>query len=286
MKKILVVLFTLLLLAGCTKGYSQITTGEDILFKSPDSTYTKSDLYNTLKVYNADSIKLDILNTIASNMELDMSNIEQQAKDTLEMYKQIGYGDYIIASYGSEEAFIKYVISNSVIDALSEVYIDDKFDSIVNQDKPIKMQYVYFEDLDVANKFIEEVKAGSTFDMAAVNNEFITSPEEGVYLITDNNLPFEVKEYMEDTNNVGLSSIITTSTSTQDSEGNIVTNNKYYILNITDRNIENYKDSYKELKLESTDDNAVVNYMFETHKIEFYDQDIYELMSSKYEVLK
>lgn len=286
MKKILVVLFTLLLLAGCTKGYSQITTGEDVLFKSPDLTYTKADLYKTLKVYNADSIKLDILNTLASKMDLDMTKYEQQAKDTLEMYKQIGYGDYILASYGTEEAFIKYVISNSVIDVLKDVYLDEKFDSLILQDKPIKMQYVYFDDLDVANKFINDVNNGTTFDMAAVNNNFITSPEEGVYLITDENLPFEVKEYMEDTNNVGLSTIITSSTSSQDADGNIVTNSKYYILNITDRNIDNYSDDYKALKAETLQDNEVVNYMFKTHDIKFYDQDIYELMSSKYEVLK
>jgi hypothetical protein len=122
--------------------------------------------------------------------------------------------------------------------------------------------------------------------MAAANNNSINTPSTSVYSDSDQTLVYEVKDYLNTTDKNGLSTIIVNTSTSTDADGNTVESNTYYVLNIESRNPEDFKDEYIELKAAETETDTVRNHFMSTHEIKFYDQDLYELMSSTYEVLK
>lgn len=286
MKKIIVMLFTLLMLVGCSsKGYSKISIGDDVIFTGPNTKYTKADLYDSLKVCSADAIETDILNKIAANLGIDKTEIEKEAQDMVDMYLSMGYESYIISYYGSSEAYKQMYISNATLVKLAEIYVNDNFDKLLAEDKPIKLQLAFFDTLEAAQGLIDAVNAGSTFDMAAIDNGYNQDCSEAIYLDSDE-LPVDVKSYINDTDTVGLSKIITVTNTATDSDGNSSSTETYYVLNIISRDINDYKDLYITTKAELVDVAEVKSYFFSNHEIKFYDQDIYEIMKEKYEVLQ
>lgn len=289
MKKIIIVLFALLLLAGCSNNnhYSYLSDGDDVLFTGPNTTYTKNDLYKSLKLSNTSGISSDILDQIAMGLEgIDMEQINADADSLIETYQSMGYESYIIASYGSVEAYRKSYVSSLLLNELSKEYVKLDFDHLVEEKKPVKMQVASFASLEDAEKCIEDVKGGSTFDMAAVNNNADSAPVSSVYTDDDTTLAFEVKDYLNSNENTGLSSVIVNTTTTQGTDGTAVENNTYYVLNVESRDVEEFKDDVITLLASEVSTDDVKNYFLSSHKIEFFDQDLYKNMSSLYEVLK
>lgn len=279
MKKLLALLIALLVLTGCGKGYSKINNGDDVIFTDGKTPYTKQDLYKVLKVSSESAIETDILNKIADNLEIDRNKIEETVDETLEMYASIGYDQETLNSYRD------YLISDGILIELGKIYVSDHFDELVEKDVPVLMQMAYFSDEETANKFIEQVKNGSTFESAAAENGYGNNCSTAVYTDTDN-LPIDVKDYLNKTDTTGLSPIITYTVSSTDADGNINDTNTYYVLNVSSKNVEDYKDDYIEKRASETSEDMIKEYFFETHEIKFYDQDIYEMMKAKYEVLK
>lgn len=288
MKKILVILFTLLMLVGCStsKGYSKLSNGSDVLFKGPNSTYTKEDLYKALKVSSLESIENDLLNKISDKLQIDYTDVEKEADEMIDLYKQMGYESVISQYYGSLEAYKESYIKSAVLTKLTEVYINDNYDKFVEDDKPVKMQLVYFFEKEKAEAFITAVNSGSTFEGAAANNGYEYECPVQVYLDSDELLPINIKSYLNETASTGISSIIVSSSDTTDAEGNATTVDTYYVLNIVSRDVNDYKDEYISKKAANIEAEVVKEYMFSKHDIEFFDQDIYEIMKAQYEVLQ
>ena len=289
MKKIILVLFVLLLTAGCSADshLSKVSEGDTVLFKGPNKTFTKQDLYKQLKVTDSGAITTDIMDKIClSSKEVDMTQIEADADELINTYKELGYESYIISSYGSLEAYKQSYISTLLFSELSKLYVEQNYETIIGDDKPVKMAIASFEKEEEAQKCIEDVNNGSTFDMAAANNNSINTPSTSVYSDSDQTLVYEVKDYLNSTDKNGLSTIIVNTSTSTDADGNTVESNTYYVLNIESRNPEDFKDEYIELKAAETETDTVRNHFMSTHEIKFYDQDLYELMSSTYEVLK
>jgi len=289
MKKIIVLLFVLLLMAGCSADshLSKVSEGETVLFKGPNKTFTKQDLYKQLKVTDSGAITTDIMNKIAlASADIDMDKINTDADELINTYKEMGYEDYIIASYGSMEAYKDSYISTLLFSELSKLYVKDNYDTIIGDDKPVKMAIASFDSEEEALKCIEDVNNGSTFDMAAANNNSINTPSTSVYSDSDQSLVYEVKEYLNSTDKTGLSTVIVNIATSTDADGNQTEKKTYYVLNIESRNADEFKDEYIELKAAETEAETVRNHFMSSHEIKFYDQDLYELMSSTYEVLK
>ncbi len=289
MKKIIVLLFVLLLMAGCSADshLSKVSEGETVLFKGPNKTFTKQDLYKQLKVTDSGAITTDIMNKIAlASADIDMDKINTDADELINTYKEMGYEDYIIASYGSMEAYKDSYISTLLFSELSKLYVKDNYDTIIGDDKPVKMAIASFDSEEEALKCIEDFNNGSTFDMAAANNNSINTPSTSVYSDSDQSLVYEVKEYLNSTDKTGLSTVIVNIATSTDADGNQTEKKTYYVLNIESRNADEFKDEYIELKAAETEAETVRNHFMSSHEIKFYDQDLYELMSSTYEVLK
>ena len=288
MKKILTILFVILLLAGCSsqKGYSELSNGTDVIYSTPTGDYTRNDLYKSLKISSQTAVETDLIYKVAELEKVDTSSIEKEADDLIEMYRQMNAEYYILSQYGSIDAFKKLYMADGLLKQLAKSYIDVKFDEFLEKDKPVKMQVALFDSEETASKVIEEVKAGATFDMAVANNGYQYEATNQVYLDTQSTLDLYVKQYLSETTNLGLSSVITSVSSTTDADGNYVNKNTYYVLNITSRDVNDFKDEYIELKTEQLDSTEVKNFYFEKHDIKFYDQDIYEMMKAEYEVLQ
>lgn len=279
MKKILVALFTLFVLVGCTeKGYSQISNGDDIIFKGQDIEYKKSDLYKTLKVSSDTVIEDDILRKIAIKLNVDIDTMSQEAQDEVDMYASL-YDEATLMAYKEQ------LISEKILTELTDIYLDENFKELAKEDNPVKMQMVSFADENTANLFIEEVNSGVDFQTAATDNGYQSECPVRVYFDSDIT-SLNVKSYINSTASNGLSSIIIETTSSTNENGETVETNTYYVINIESRNAEEFVDDYKTAKLERIGTDGVIEYMFDSHDIKFYDQDLYEKMIAKYEGLK
>ena len=289
MKKLLIVL-SLLLLCACSSGanYSYPENSDEVLFKGPDNiTYTKNELYKTLKFIAQDAITEDILKNIALSYDsVNMEDIEKEAQEFVDMYLELGYESYIVSYYGSLDAYKESYIESLLISKLANIYVEENYDTVLANNKPVKMQVASFSTIEQAEKCIEDFNNGSTFDMAAVNNESITTAESAVYSDSDDSLVYEVKDYINSTDTLGLSSIITHTEASTTVDGASSENNTYYVLNVESRNVEDFKDDFIELMATNTTTETIQNYFFTKHKVEFFDQDLYEIMSKVNEVFK
>ena len=287
MKKIITVLFVLALLCGCSGNdhYSYPENGNDVLFSGPNNvSYTKNDLYKSLKIANGEAIADDILDNIAMQIEgIDIDAMYEEADSIIETYQTLGYESYIISSYGSIDAYRKTYVSSLLLSELSKEYVKENFDTLTADKKPVQMQIASFANIEDAQQCIDDANNGSTFDMAAANNNAASAPTSNVYTDDDASLVYEVKEYLNSTDTIGISPIITYTTSVQDAEGNYSDSNTYYVLNVQSRNVEDFKDEFIELLSANTSSDTVKQYFLSTHQIEFFDQDLYEFMAKTYE---
>ena len=288
MKKIITLLLISIMLVACTNKNtsSSLSDGDTVLFTGPDVTYTKNDLYQALKVSSSDNVTKDIMKNLAKLYQINTEDIEKEAQASVDEYVANGYESYIIAYYGSLDAFKETYVNGKLYDELARIYVNENFDALVQDDAPVKMQMAKFNELEDAQKCIDDVNNGSTFDTAALNNNSQASPESQVYTDSDTALAYEVKEYLNSTAANGLSSIITSTVTSTDAEGKQVDTNTYYVLNVESRNVEEFKDDYVTLAAINIDTDTLHEYLFNKHHIEFFDQDLYELMSKEYEVLK
>ena len=128
--------------------------------------------------------------------------------------------------------------------------------------------------------------------MAAVNNNSTNTPQSTVYLDSDQTLVYDVKEYLNSTDTIGLSSIITYTTSAVGTDGTSSETKMaiHAMSHATDfiafAGNKAASDEYVKLLTANQELSTIKNYFLGNHNISFYDQDIYKLMSSEYEVLK
>lgn len=286
MKKILVVLLTLIALTACSsKGYSSITNSDDVIFKGPDGKYTKAELYRSLKVVSEQPIVDDIVKKIATIEKVDFDQIDVEVEEEVQTVIDQGYEFYIQYYYGSIDTYKEIVKSAKLYEALKKNYAAEKYDETVVVDTPVKMQVAYFETEEECDNAIKDIGSGSTFDTAVLNNGFAGDPQVKVYLDSDD-LPIQVKTYVKEAKETGLSNKIVTTTTSTDADGKEVITSRYYLVNIVDKDVNNYKDEYITIKVSDVEDATLINYLFSKYDVKFYDQDLYEIMSKAYEVLK
>ncbi len=288
MKKLLVILAVILMIAGCSKNAENTVSDADtVLFEVNGVKYTKAELFKSLSAADySDYVLSDMKMKLADKENIDMTEINEAAQDYYEYIA--AYGEYYVTYYGGEEAIKDSYKSYMIIAEIEKDYVKKNLDDYKTSYNPFKAQIVNFNDEETANKFLELLDEGSTFEMAAAELGYESDCSETLYTERSDNLTTEVKTYCSNANSAGLSGVITSSYTGTDEDGNSVLLPTYYVVNMTETDINNLADEFAEYMVNNAyvDENTCLNMTFKNHEINIYDQKVYDSLTSTFEALE
>lgn len=287
MKKLLVILICLLALAGCSNkpGYAKVSDGDEVIFEGPNIKYTKEELFDVLKLNSQTALEEEFIEKIAKDKGIDTESFDNDAQDYVDAMIEYGLESTIISYYGSVEAFKEMYKEQLLETALVKNYVEGKYDEYKTQDSPKLIQTINFEDEETAVKFMNDVNGGMSFEEAATENGYTSDVSSYVVLASDS-LAAGIRDYVDNTDKLGLSTIISDVTSSTDADGNATETTKYYLVNIVENDVENFKEQYIETKASEISLSNILDALLKEYNIEFFDQDLYDIMSAVHEGLK
>ena len=198
------------------------------------------------------------------------------------------YGDdyeTAVNYYGGEEVIKDSIRLSAIIERLNDAYFSENEDALLEEYKPVLGKAIYFDDPEIAADMFALLESGKDFDTAAkeagYEDEII--PE----VITDkSDLPFEVKSYFNTAKTSGHSSVLMSTTTTTDADGNSYDTYRYYVCAIDDLDVNNFKDDFYAILNEDYDSETIINAYLEKHNVEVYDQRTYDLVHAVYEAFE
>lgn len=285
MKKILVALLALLMLAGCSSEVTSVSDPDTVIISGDGVNYTKQDLFIDMKNGDITSILIaDLTERIAGFEEIDMTEVEREVSSYFEELRTT-YGDQyesMMDYYGGEESFRETMVSSYTLDALVEKYCDYHYDELVTEYVPVLVKMQSFDDEEAATKMIADINGGMTFEEACTEAGIDAVAGETVYT-TASDIDEQLKNWFKDCE-VGLTQTpVVVMTDSTDSEGVVTTTNTYYVIDVIANDANDFKEEFYRTIASDITTETVFNYYFEKYTIEVYDQDIYELLSKKYE---
>lgn len=288
MKKLLIVLTCLLLLAGCSKNSSDAKiTKNDVYWTYGDVSFTSSELYELAKSQDYSGFVIsEILNVIAEKEELDLEPIKEELSEEYDSYASISYyKEYLDAYYADKDAYIEDQIVNSIASELMKKVADQNFDQYVEEYVPYKAEVAYFDSTEQAQAVIDAVNnETNTFAYAASENGYTSSIYEEVYT-DDADLPIEVKEQIGITES-GVTDIVTTSITATDNDGNSVITPRYYVVNVIDKDANNFKDDFISYIVNNVlVAEEVLNDYMDKYDVEIHDQYVYDKLVETYSAI-
>lgn len=284
MKKIFIVLMLALLLVGCGKHDANITNKDDVIWTENGHNFTSKDLFEELKSQDYTPIIIrNIVSKIAEFENVDLAKVKESADNDVQQIVNT-YGDYYFQYYGTtKEEYAKSYYSKALLTELMKIYANESFDSLVEEYVPYLAEVAYFDDLELAKTVVNDVRDGEhTFAYSCEENGFTEEVTSKVY--TDlSDLPLEVKDYVLNSSNIGLSDVIQSSRVATDSEGNSSIIPRYYIINLTSKNADEFKDEFiNYLITEVFDSNEILSKFMTKYNVKVYDQRTYELLNNTY----
>lgn len=290
MKKVLLVLVCLLALTACgSDHYSSVSDGSEVIYKTSDGKlFTKENLYESMKNNDVtDLLKIDLIKKLANYEGIDMDEIVNSVEEQTNGMVDAGYETFITSYYGTVENYKKSYIANEALNRLIKAEVEANFETYKEDYNPYKAEIVKFDTKEAAQAVIDAVNnSENTFEYACTNNGYSDEVSEKLYSDKDNDLPAEVKEYVLNAKENGLSGVIEVTTAINDSEGNSSLNNTYYLVNLTSKNVEDFHDEFVSKVVEDIDKDTVINKLLEKYNLEVHDQRIYELLKAQYEAVK
>lgn len=290
MKKVLLVLVCLLALTACgSNHYSSVSDGTEVIYKDAEgNSFTKADLYETMKNNDVtDLLKINLIKKLANYEGIDMEEISNSVEEQTNSMIDAGYETFITSYYGTVDNYKKSYIANEALTRLIKAEVEANFETYKEDYNPYKAQIVKFDTKEAAQAVIDAVKdSENTFEYACTENGYTEEITEKVYSDKSNDLPAEVKEYVLNAKENGLSGVIEVTTAINDSEGNSSVNNTYYLVNLTSKNVEDFRDEFVTLVSENIDKDTIINKLLEKYNLEVHDQRIYELLKAQYEAVK
>ena len=282
-------LVTVALLAGCTDATATVSDKNKVILKVGNTTVTKGELYDEMMKDDAGNTIVNLAMKQIANDEVETTDdIQKEAQEIYDNYKaqieatgmdfEEGLKTY---GYTSKEDFMDYCVSTVKAQKLIDKYIDDNFDKLVEENRPVKAKMIYLDGTngieaaaEKGQKALAELKAGKTFEeVAAEYSDRVTSSAETLYLLANNStLDYNVLQFMSTNQTPTLSDLI------QANSGNA-----YYIVQITNTNIQQIRDDFiTALKnQEKTSETVYYNY-FKDHKFRVYDIDVYNTLKANY----
>ncbi len=244
MKKLLVLLLSLILITGCaTEGSDKITNGDDVIFTLGNTTVDTNEVYT---IMNAN---------VGSSAVIEGSLKIVITKEFAEEYTMEDLSD----STTLNEAVIKLI--NKYFDANAETYITPH--------APKQVEIMTFTDEALANQAHALITEGKTTAEAATEIGYLGSTAPTILTLTSD-IPLDIKAGLEAATEPTLLPVVYDEESAS-----------YYVVNVVDTDVNNYKEEYfLTLTSDTTAITAAYAYYFDLYNFDVYVQEIYDAVES------
>ncbi|AYV34919.1 peptidylprolyl isomerase [Erysipelothrix rhusiopathiae] len=278
MKKLLVSLLALLMLAGCSDARAMISTDEEI-FSVGNEKVTSKRLFDVMKLSDGGmTVVKSAQNKITENVADE--DVKAEADKRLEEIKEV-FGDQLEerlkqSGYESVDAFMSQTVypELKMTHLLKEKMVAD-FEALTTENAPRKARILQLENQEKADEALEKIKAGENFDDIAKDYKVTGSPYDGsakVHLLKSVQYPQEVADALKNATEPTLSGVL--SDASDDSK---------YIVQIIEIDASRYQDETIEAFVGSKDIvNKYLAQLFVDNGFKIYDKDVYDAVAEKF----
>lgn len=275
MKKLVVLLASLLLLVGCSDAYASVSDAKSPLFTVGNTTVTKGEVYSSLvELAGAYQLMNDVTKVIY-DIEVPVNEeIEATAEAQIDFY-QTNYGelfDYFLQANGfaNLETFRETMIRSAQASALYDKYVRVNYDTIKEEQDPYKIVLFEFETSENADAALADLNSGKDPVETAALYESTTNGTEELLCAKTSSYPVELKAAI--------------SSAEKDVYTKVAgTNGSYFVFKVT----ENDKDALLEdvvTRLVSDKDtqNNAMKYYFGQYRFSVFDKTLHDDIVENY----
>lgn len=283
MKKGLLIIFTALLLIGCTRNAeTQISKKDDVIVIVNGKSITKGDVYTMM---SHQDISTDIVNVakdylIDSKVE-ETEELKKEAQKFLSEQKTL-LGEFFKTYYGEltdEELLEEYFIPAQKQVQLMKTYFDANKEAILEANKPLKYLELTFDTQEKAEQALTRIKANE--DIKKVVEELGTKGANNqleAAVGSTSTIPAIVSDYLKSDEAKQLTWI---KTPLKDS-----TTQKYLLIKTVELDSTKLADEYREVfASEAANIDKVFTEEFKKADFKVYDQAIYDSINQNQELV-
>lgn len=280
MKKILSVLLLLAILAGCSNAYVNVSNPKESLIEVGDSEFSKEALFNLMKNQDPASLVIEMAKKQITEKKMPINDdITALAQKELDRIKEI-FGDTFLdtlAVYGfeSEADYLeKALIPQIQQEKLTQKYIKDNMEAMVEVYKPKKVRIAEFDDADKATEAISALQAGQSFEDVVKELSTSLTYDGDIQLVhSETNLPTSIKQFINAASVPTLSSKPIEEDSTK----------KAYVIQVVEVNTSSFEDELlQDLgRLNSANERMFVTY-FQEGNFKVFDKQVYDGIKASY----
>lgn len=274
-KKIVALMLSAMVLAGCSDGHATISNANEKIFSVGNATVTKGDVYSSLFNSIGSYVVISDATKAVLNANVPVTDeINAEADETMSSYEAL-YGDALdtmVASYGYKDAQDyrdNGVIPSIQAKALYEMYVTDNWDTIKQDKNPKKGVIISVSDADTAADVMNALNEGT--ELTDVISEYSLShsgAEELIY--ADSDYPVEVMTMVNSATDATYATVTC-------SDGSI------YVLSVTQNDPEAIKEEVAaDLALTEDIQVAALTYYIKAAGFKVYDRDLYDTIKLSY----
>lgn len=278
MKKIATLLLLSLILVGCGNKTTTVSNHSDALLKIGSYTLTHGDVYTALLSQKpAESVKF-LATQIILNKEVGLTDdIKAKADQQLEDFKtNMGENAQMFLDYYGYKDFDDYynqgILPTIQQGILVNTYLTANYDTLAADYQPKKVRIIEVTDASLADKALEDIKAGKDFGSvaSAYSTTSYSGSEQLVY--TASELPEVILTWMNLQTTPTLSPVLPDTT-----------NATNYIVQVTVSDVSKIKDEViASFELDTTFMDIAIEDAFQRNEFTIYDKLIYDQFAAAY----
>lgn len=287
MKKLISLLCVamIFMVSGCSDASADISDGNTMIMQVGSEKITKEDIYSITKLNSAATATMTKMTQLILDKEVPVTDaITKKAKEKLEKSKEL-YGssfEETIKNYGyadEEDYYNKTALLTVRKQELAKLYITEQ--DTLSTFTPIKARVLSFESKDDADDALyymndEDYSYDDIVDDYAEDD----SKYDGSTTVfhSDSGLPATLWEKITNTTDKGLiNEVLSADIDSQNADGSTSTTTSYYIVEIIDTTLDNYKDDALDAIASTSStivDEAFVSYLGK-YEFKIWDIDVY-----------
>lgn len=293
----------LLVIAGCSSNQTTtVSNSNEAFFTVGDTTISKGDIYEYMKLQNLDSgiiamAETDLVNQLVPVMDEMNATVDERIAADKELYGEETFNTMInYYGFADEQAYRDAYLTNIQITELTKQYVEDHWDAMIEKYNPRKAVVLSFveessntEETDTTSEGDEATTSKAQQDAQAAY-EALSSGEKDLQTVIDEyNLTADTEPVLYTTNDTSLTNMVRTyiqtnqvgySTPVYDDSNGTPT---YYVVYLADIDPNNFKDEVLD-ELASYNDVAEESdqYFLKSNGFFVYDQMILDALRTNY----